>query len=49
MSSPAHCVQLDHNDIRMLKVLDVKVANNVVSNMFLASASRPSRRWCSPG
>ena len=36
-----HCVQLDHNDIRMLKVLDVKVANNVVSNMFLASGIAP--------
>jgi atrazine chlorohydrolase/5-methylthioadenosine/S-adenosylhomocysteine deaminase/melamine deaminase len=36
-----HCVQLDDNDIRMLRVLDVKVANNVVSNMFLASGIAP--------
>jgi atrazine chlorohydrolase/5-methylthioadenosine/S-adenosylhomocysteine deaminase/melamine deaminase len=36
-----HCVQLDANDIRMLRVLDVKVANNVVSNMFLASGIAP--------
>lgn len=36
-----HCVHLDDNDIRMLRVLDVKVANNVVSNMFLASGIAP--------
>src|SRR6266508_2399086 len=36
-----HCVQLDDNDIRMFKVLDVKVSNNVVSNMFLASGIAP--------
>jgi cytosine/adenosine deaminase-related metal-dependent hydrolase len=36
-----HCVQLDDNDIRILRVLDVKVANNVVSNMFLASGIAP--------
>jgi cytosine/adenosine deaminase-related metal-dependent hydrolase len=36
-----HCVQLDDNDIRMFKVLDVKMSNNVVSNMFLASGIAP--------
>ncbi|MEA2650839.1 MAG: 5-methylthioadenosine/S-adenosylhomocysteine deaminase [Chloroflexota bacterium] len=36
-----HCVQLDHNDIRMLRVTDTRVANNVVSNMFLASGIAP--------
>jgi cytosine/adenosine deaminase-related metal-dependent hydrolase len=36
-----HCVQVDANDIRMLKVNDVKVVNNVVSNMFLASGIAP--------
>jgi atrazine chlorohydrolase/5-methylthioadenosine/S-adenosylhomocysteine deaminase/melamine deaminase len=36
-----HCVQLDDNDIRMMRVLDVKMSNNVVSNMFLASGIAP--------
>lgn len=36
-----HCVQLDDNDIRMFKVLDVRMSNNVVSNMFLASGIAP--------
>jgi atrazine chlorohydrolase/5-methylthioadenosine/S-adenosylhomocysteine deaminase/melamine deaminase len=36
-----HCVQLGPNDIRTLKALDVRVANNVVSNMFLASGIAP--------
>jgi len=36
-----HCVQLDDNDIRMFRVLDVKMSNNVVSNMFLASGIAP--------
>lgn len=37
----AHCVQIDDNDIRTLRVSDVKVANNVVSNMFLGSGIAP--------
>lgn len=36
-----HCVQADANDIRILKAFDVKVANNAVSNMFLASGIAP--------
>lgn len=36
-----HCVQVNSNDIRIMRTLDVKVANNVVSNMFLASGIAP--------
>jgi cytosine/adenosine deaminase-related metal-dependent hydrolase len=36
-----HCVQIDANDIRTLRAFDVKVANNPVSNMFLASGIAP--------
>jgi cytosine/adenosine deaminase-related metal-dependent hydrolase len=44
-----HCVQVDANDIRMLKVNDVKVANNVVSNMFLASGIAPVAEMVNSG
>lgn len=37
----AHCVWVNDHDIRLLKQHDVKVANNVVSNMFLASGIAP--------
>jgi atrazine chlorohydrolase/5-methylthioadenosine/S-adenosylhomocysteine deaminase/melamine deaminase len=36
-----HCVHLDANDIRVLKRSGASVANNVVSNMFLASGIAP--------
>ena len=36
-----HCVQVDEGDIAILKSFDVKVANNAVSNMFLASGIAP--------
>jgi cytosine/adenosine deaminase-related metal-dependent hydrolase len=36
-----HCVQIDANDIRVLKAFDVKVANNAVSNQFLGSGIAP--------
>jgi len=36
-----HCVQADESDIAILKSFDVKVANNAVSNMFLASGIAP--------
>jgi cytosine/adenosine deaminase-related metal-dependent hydrolase len=36
-----HCVQIDTNDIRVLKAFDVKVANNAVSNQFLGSGIAP--------
>jgi cytosine/adenosine deaminase-related metal-dependent hydrolase len=45
----AHCVQVDANDIRMLKAFDVKVANNVVSNMFLASGIAPVAEMINSG
>jgi cytosine/adenosine deaminase-related metal-dependent hydrolase len=44
-----HCVQVDANDIRMMKVHDVKVANNVVSNMFLASGIAPVAEMINTG
>jgi len=44
-----HCVQVDANDIRMLKANDVKVANNVVSNMFLASGIAPVAEMVNTG
>jgi atrazine chlorohydrolase/5-methylthioadenosine/S-adenosylhomocysteine deaminase/melamine deaminase len=44
-----HCVQLDANDIRMLKQYDAKVANNVVSNMFLASGIAPVAEMVNTG
>jgi atrazine chlorohydrolase/5-methylthioadenosine/S-adenosylhomocysteine deaminase/melamine deaminase len=44
-----HCVHLDANDIRMLKVNDVRVANNVVSNMFLASGIAPVAEMINTG
>ncbi|MGH2358587.1 MAG: amidohydrolase [Candidatus Limnocylindria bacterium] len=36
-----HCVQIDENDIRILRNLGVKVANNAVSNLFLGSGVAP--------
>lgn len=36
-----HCVQTDANDIRTLRAFDVKVANNPVSNLLLASGIAP--------
>jgi atrazine chlorohydrolase/5-methylthioadenosine/S-adenosylhomocysteine deaminase/melamine deaminase len=36
-----HCVQTDVNDIRTLRAFDVKVANNPVSNLLLASGIAP--------
>jgi cytosine/adenosine deaminase-related metal-dependent hydrolase len=44
-----HCVHVDANDIRMLRVNDVKVANNVVSNMFLASGIAPVAEMVNTG
>jgi cytosine/adenosine deaminase-related metal-dependent hydrolase len=44
-----HAVQVDANDIRMLKVNDVKIANNVVSNMFLASGIAPVAEMVNSG
>ena len=39
--SAAHCVWMDENDLHLLKQNDVKVVNNVVSNMFLGSGIAP--------
>jgi atrazine chlorohydrolase/5-methylthioadenosine/S-adenosylhomocysteine deaminase/melamine deaminase len=44
-----HCVHVDTNDMRMLRVNDVKVANNVVSNMFLASGIAPVAEMVNTG
>ncbi len=37
----SHCVQIDANDIAVLKAHDVKVVYNPVSNMFLGSGIAP--------
>jgi cytosine/adenosine deaminase-related metal-dependent hydrolase len=36
-----HMVQVDANDLRILRVLDVKVAHNPVSNMYVADGIAP--------
>jgi atrazine chlorohydrolase/5-methylthioadenosine/S-adenosylhomocysteine deaminase/melamine deaminase len=36
-----HCVQVDTNDVAILKAYDVKIAYNPVSNMFLGSGIAP--------
>jgi cytosine/adenosine deaminase-related metal-dependent hydrolase len=45
----AHCVQVDANDIRMLRRHDVKVAYNPVSNMFLGSGIAPVAEMLAAG
>jgi atrazine chlorohydrolase/5-methylthioadenosine/S-adenosylhomocysteine deaminase/melamine deaminase len=39
--SAAHCVWMNDKDLRLLKRNDVKIVNNVVSNMFLGSGIAP--------
>jgi cytosine/adenosine deaminase-related metal-dependent hydrolase len=36
-----HMVQVDYNDLRILKTLDVKIAHNPVSNMYVADGIAP--------
>jgi cytosine/adenosine deaminase-related metal-dependent hydrolase len=36
-----HMVQVDYNDLRILRTLDVKVAHNPVSNMYVADGIAP--------
>jgi cytosine/adenosine deaminase-related metal-dependent hydrolase len=36
-----HMVQVDYNDLRIMKTLDVKVAHNPVSNMYVADGIAP--------
>lgn len=36
-----HCVYLDDRDIRMLKLRDVRVSHNSISNMYLSSGAAP--------
>lgn len=45
----AHCVWADYHDLRLLKINDVKVINNVVSNMFLGSGIAPISRMIDLG
>jgi cytosine/adenosine deaminase-related metal-dependent hydrolase len=36
-----HMVQVDYNDLRILRTLDVKIAHNPVSNMYVADGIAP--------
>lgn len=45
----AHCVWVSDYDMRLLKANDVKVVNNVVSNMFLGSGIAPISRMADLG
>lgn len=45
----AHCVWMNDRDLRLLKVNDVKVAHNAVSNLYLASGIAPISKMVSQG
>lgn len=45
----AHCVWMNDRDLRLLKVNDVKVANNSVSNLYLGSGIAPISKMISQG
>lgn len=45
----AHCVWMTDKDLRLLKVNDVKVAHNSVSNLYLASGIAPISKMVSMG
>lgn len=44
-----HCVHVNDRDIRIMKLRDVKVAHNAVSNMYLASGIAPIPRMIAAG
>lgn len=45
----AHCVWMNDRDLRLLKVNDVKVAHNSVSNLYLASGIAPISKMIAQG
>lgn len=45
----AHMVQVEPNDIRILKRYDVKICNNAVSNMFVADGIAPVMEYATAG
>ena len=45
----AHCVWMTDRDLRLLKINDVKVAHNSVSNLYLASGIAPISKMVSQG
>jgi cytosine/adenosine deaminase-related metal-dependent hydrolase len=45
----AHCVWMKDRDLRLLKINDVKVAHNSISNLYLASGIAPISKMVSQG
>lgn len=45
----AHCVWMNDRDLRLLKINDVKVAHNSVSNLYLGSGIAPISKMISQG